>query len=81
MYESALARIDAVATWLLARLKAVVAFLGAAGTFACTLDWGTTLPAWVAAAAAVLTFAGVYAVPNITPDYQPRRALPEGEDQ
>lgn len=79
MYDKTLAKIDAVATWVLARLKAVAGFLGATATYGSTLQWGVELPAWVTAAAAVATFVSVYAVPNITPDYQPRRALPEGE--
>lgn len=64
----------------LARLKAIVAFVGAMLTTATLLDWGIDLPAWVTALASLLTAAAVYAVPNIEPETdepQPRRALIE----
>ena len=65
----------------LARLKAIVAFLGLLATYGTTLDWGFELPVWVTAIAAVLTWVGVYATPNIeveeTREYEPKRALVE----
>lgn len=65
----------------LARLKAIVAFIGAILTTATLLDWGFILPPWVTALSALLTAASVYAVPNLSAvtdeadEYQPRRAL------
>lgn len=65
----------------LARLKAIVAFLGLLVTYGTTLDWGFDLPVWITAVAAVLTWIGVYATPNIKSepesDYVPKRALIE----
>lgn len=65
----------------LARLKAIVAFVGAMLTTATLLDWGVDLPTWVTALASLLTAAAVYAVPNLeaeeADEYQPKRALVE----
>lgn len=67
----------------LARMKAIVAFLGLMVTYGTTLSWGFDLPTWVTATAAVLTWVGVYATPNKSEpsksddEYQPKRALTE----
>lgn len=75
----------------LARLKAIVAFVGAMLTTATLLDWGFPIPTWVTALASLLTAVAVYTVPNLEPkaqaethdeeplagDYTPRRAFDE----
>lgn len=49
--------------YVLARMKAVIAFIGAVLTFATGLPV-LGLPVWVSGVAAVCTFIGVYVVPN-----------------
>lgn len=63
----------------LARLKGIAAFLGATLTFATTVlpDLPGDNTYWTAAAS-ILTFVSVYAVPNLGDDGpKPRRALIE----
>lgn len=66
-----------VKKFTLARLKGIVAALGAILTTATLLDWGYPLPPWVTASASVITAIAVYMTPNIEDEPKPRRALVE----